>query len=102
MWPMCVSGYLWPSYNSLRCVLHELICGVLAAIPNVVRDTKLRIRINSRPRPNVSPPVSLLLQSDVLFVCSDEAPDFIAVQTANTNIADMRVMVRGASTTRIH
>ena len=65
---------------------------MLAAISDVVGDAELRVGVDCRPRPHVAPAILLLLWRDVLFLRADKGPYLIALQTADTNLADMAIM----------
>jgi hypothetical protein len=61
----------------------------------IVRHTQLCVRVDCRPYPNISPTVLFLLWRDVLALRADEAPDFVALQSADAHIADVLMVIRG-------
>jgi hypothetical protein len=67
-----------------------------------IADAELRVRVDSRPCPNITPSVLLLLWGDVLFLRANERPYFIALQAANAHPANVAVMVRSADTSGVY
>src|ERR1035437_6138818 len=96
-----ICGDLRASNNALGTILHELVSRPLAAISHVIRHAEFRVGINGSPRPRVTPALLLLLWRHVLSLCSDELPDFIALQTPNPYVANVAVMVFSTSTSGI-
>ena len=71
---------------------HITLMPMLPTVSNVCH-AQLRVCIDCRPCPNVAPALRLLLGRDILFLRADELPDFVALQAADSHVADGTVMI---------
>lgn len=71
---------------------------MLPAIPNVVGNTELRIRVDGRPSPNITPPILFLFGRGILLFRSDKTPDFVTLKAADRQVAYGPVMVVSTGT----
>ena len=101
IWPVGICGYLRTANDAVGGIAHEIVSRILATVAHVVRHAQLRVCINRCPRPNVSPSGLLLLRRYVLFLRADIRPNFVALQTADTNITHMLVVICSAHTTHL-
>lgn len=99
---MRVRGDLWTANDAVGGITHEVVGRMLAAISNVVRNAQLRIGINRRPRPAITPAVRFLFRRDVFPLGSDEAPDFVALQTPDTHVANVFMVVSSGCTGHVN
>ena len=67
-------------------ILHKVVSVGRRATPDTVGDDQLGIGVKGRPRPSVAPLPAALL-GDVLGLRADEAPDFIALNPAASEVA---------------
>src|ERR1019366_6871350 len=90
---VAVCGDLHAPYDTAGAIVHEIHSPISAASANEGRDDQLSIGVKPDPCPNVAPSDLFFGGADVLRLGSDIRPDFVALQTAHTNVADMFVMV---------
>jgi hypothetical protein len=64
-----------------------------ATIPEHVRDNQFGLGINCRPRPAITRAFSHLLWRHVLLLGIDEGPNFIALDAAHSEIANVGIVV---------
>src|ERR1019366_9254350 len=86
---------LYAPTNALSAVLHKVHCPSAIAAADEVADAELRVRVDSGPRPSISPSFRFSLGADVLRLCPDEAPNLITLQTAHPHVADVSIVVLG-------
>src|SRR5258706_9971990 len=89
---MTVCGHLYTSNDSAGTVLHEVHGPIRPASTNEIRNDQLGIRVDPNPRPPVAPADFFLFGTNVFSFCADVRPYLIALQTAHTDVANMRVV----------
>jgi hypothetical protein len=87
--------------DSLRAIFHEVFGPTAITSANQIGDNQLRVRVDSDPRPNVTPSLLLFLRADILRLCSNKTPNFIALQAAHAQIANSAVVIVSARATEI-
>src|ERR1017187_8204984 len=98
---VAVSGDLHAPHDAASAVVHEIHCPICAASANEERDDQLSISVKTDPRPNVAPSDLFFGGADVLRLGPDILPDFVALQTAHTNVAHVLVMIFHAGRAKI-
>jgi hypothetical protein len=96
VWRMGIRRDLWLADDPRSAILHEGMGRVSTPVANVVGHAKLCVRVNSRPRPHIAPTKLRLLWRDVLLLSPHELPYLIALQAADSHIANIRIVVVGA------
>jgi hypothetical protein len=97
-----VSRDLWASYDSRSTVTHEVCRASCRAASNEIRDAELRICIDVRPRPHITPSSLFLFKTDVLYLCTAKCPYFVALETANGQALYVLIMVLRADSGEIN
>lgn len=90
---MTIGGDLDSITDSAHTVIHKFACP--SGIPVPLPSTKRRVSYPRRflPISTRRPTLLLLLDADVLGLGSDEAPNLVALQTADPKIANVTIMI---------
>jgi hypothetical protein len=96
-----VRGDLYASCDPARAIIHELLGPSRVTTPNEIRNDQFSLSVDSDPSPNVAPAFLFLFRPCILGLGSDELPNFIGLETAHLQIADVAVMVSGAGGSEI-
>ena len=59
------------------------------------------IGINGRPSPNIAPALLLLFNAGIPRLCTDKAPDFIALQPFNLQVPNGNMVILGTGFTNL-
>src|ERR1700675_2304877 len=93
---VAVCSDLYATADTAGAIFHELFSPSRVTPAHQIAHTELCICIQCGPRPSVAPSFSFLFCTDVLRLRSHKIPDFVALQTAHFQIANVPVMVSGA------
>ena len=98
---MTIGSDLHAAVNAVGAILHKLKSPSSIATAHQIADTQLGIRIQCSPRPSITPAFGLPFRAGILGFGSNKIPDFVALQTANAEVANVLVVVSGASLSQI-
>jgi len=89
---MAVPRNLHATCNAVGAILHKIYSPSCITTADEVRDAKLRISVDCCPRPYISSPIYFLCARYILLFGSGKCPYLIALETADTNLADMLIV----------
>src|ERR1039458_6193574 len=87
--------------NASSAIVHELGCPTQITPADQVANAEFCIRVQCRPSPSIAPAFRFLFWRSILGLRANEIPDFIALQTAHREIANIAVMVGHARISQI-
>lgn len=90
---MRVGGELNAIGEAAPKIVHEDCCGLRVTCADVPARNKLRVGVDGRPRPDVSPAVAGVLFGQVLRLAAYEAPNLIALEPLAREIAQRLILV---------
>ncbi len=96
-----VGGDLNSPTDAVGAILHELIPPARASTAYQVANAQLRVDINGRPRPNISPADFFLLWLYVAGLGTHKLPNFVALKTPDSKVTHVQVMVFGAGIRKV-
>src|SRR5438270_3619199 len=90
------------SSDTTGAIVHKFFCPTCIPAANQIADTEFCICVDSRPCPDITPTRLLLLRGCILGFSANKAPNFIALQTANPDIANVLIVVLTCSGGHVH
>jgi hypothetical protein len=79
--------------DAAGCVFHKILSPHRSTPTHKVTHNQLGISVDANPGPNVSPADFFLFGRCVLLLGTNIGPDFIALETANPDIANVHIVV---------
>src|SRR5882724_8252685 len=98
---VAIRGELKAVGDSPSQVPHEALCCRGPPIPEHVRDDEFCVGIDSGPRPNITSALLHLFRGDVLLLGIDEGPNFIALDSSHSEIANGSIATVGTGTAHV-
>src|SRR5258708_5463694 len=83
-------------------IMDEMIRGPAVARSNKPARHEFRVGINRRPSPRITPAFFLLFFRGVLFLRTDERPNFITLNATAREVAKDAILIRGARRAHVH
>jgi hypothetical protein len=99
---VAVRSDLYSALNATSTISHEFLSPRQAATSYEITQAKFGVSVQACPCPGIAPSLSFLFGRHVLGLGSDEAPNLIALESANADIPYLLIMELFARSPEVH